>query len=414
LTKIFQYRPAIYFLLIFLLISNIIYPQWISQNSGTGRHIFGLDVVDSNIVYCAVELGENKKTTNGGINWFSILPPVINEDYGDCSFINANTGVFVGPPGRLVRTEDGGATWSIIYHPLSGLRNVQFVNINWVYACGTSGIIRSTDSGLSWILLQLFNNGVGSLFFTDSLTGTIVGTRGFIMTTTNGGINWTQRYLMLPVQFGDSSLYAVTFVNSLTGYSCGNNGIVVKTTNGGVNWTYLPTGTIAQFSCVYFVNVDTGYLTASAGRLYKTTNSGLNWTMQATGTIDPLFGVEFIDYNTGWVCGFNGRILKTTNGGSTWIQPSLTEIPAEYKLEQNYPNPFNPVTMVNFSVPKTGLVTIKVYNPLGKEVETLVNERMTAGTYGVSFDGSDLASGVYFYKLTAGDFSSIKRMVIIK
>jgi hypothetical protein len=81
---------------------------------------------------------------------------------------------------------------------------------------------------------------------------------------------------------------------------------------------------------------------------------------------------------------------------------------------QNYPNPFNPTTKINFAIPKQGLVTLKVYDVLGREVANLVNEVKTAGNYIVDFDASYLASGVYFYKLEVNGFTDVKRMMLIK
>ena len=99
----------------------------------------------------------------------------------------------------------------------------------------------------------------------------------------------------------------------------------------------------------------------------------------------------------------------------TGIGEQLTsEMPCEFKLEQNYPNPFNPSTIINFSVPKTSLVTIKVYDVLGNEVATLVNEEKIQGVYSVTFDASHLSSGVYFYKINSGNYSEVKKMVFIK
>ncbi|MCX6164547.1 MAG: T9SS type A sorting domain-containing protein [Ignavibacteriae bacterium] len=89
-------------------------------------------------------------------------------------------------------------------------------------------------------------------------------------------------------------------------------------------------------------------------------------------------------------------------------------MPAKFVLSQNYPNPFNPVTKINFSIPKSELVTIKIYDILGKEVEVITNKVFSAGTYSIDYYGSKLSSGVYFYKLTSGDFSSTKKMMLIK
>jgi len=89
-------------------------------------------------------------------------------------------------------------------------------------------------------------------------------------------------------------------------------------------------------------------------------------------------------------------------------------VPAEYLLKQNYPNPFNPSTTIQFSIPQSEMVTLKVFDALGREVATIVNERMEAGAFSVSFNASSLASGMYFYKLTAGKYSQVKKMTLLK
>ncbi len=96
------------------------------------------------------------------------------------------------------------------------------------------------------------------------------------------------------------------------------------------------------------------------------------------------------------------------------IQPIGNEIPNAYILNQNYPNPFNPVTNINFSIPKSGLVTLTLYDITGKLISTVVDKKLDAGKFNVDFDASNLASGVYFYKIHAGDFTDTKKMMLIK
>jgi hypothetical protein len=96
------------------------------------------------------------------------------------------------------------------------------------------------------------------------------------------------------------------------------------------------------------------------------------------------------------------------------IQNISNEIPKEYKLYQNFPNPFNPTTNINFDIIKNGNVKIVIYDLLGREVETLVNMNLDAGRYRVDFDGTAYASGLYFYRIIAGDFVNIKKMLIVK
>ncbi len=99
---------------------------------------------------------------------------------------------------------------------------------------------------------------------------------------------------------------------------------------------------------------------------------------------------------------------------SVGITNISSEIPDSYILHQNYPNPFNPVTVIRYSLIENRFTTLKVFDALGKIVSTLVNEKQNTGTYEVEFDGSDLASGVYYYNLSAGDFSETKRMLLLK
>jgi hypothetical protein len=89
-------------------------------------------------------------------------------------------------------------------------------------------------------------------------------------------------------------------------------------------------------------------------------------------------------------------------------------IPKKYDISQNYPNPFNPVTKINYALPKQGFVTLKIYDITGREVKVLVNEFKQAGYYTIDFNGSNFASGVYFYRIQSGSFISVKKMVLVK
>ena len=98
---------------------------------------------------------------------------------------------------------------------------------------------------------------------------------------------------------------------------------------------------------------------------------------------------------------------------SNVVEVSVAEV-KQFGLEQNYPNPFNPVTMINYQLPMNSTVTLKVYDAIGREVATLVNEVKEAGTYSVTFDGSKLSSGLYFYTIKAGNFIATKKLTLMK
>jgi hypothetical protein len=118
---------------------------------------------------------------------------------------------------------------------------------------------------------------------------------------------------------------------------------------------------------------------------------------------------------------FSGQIIAGTYGGGVYLSTApLTSagesagIPDAFVLEQNYPNPFNPGTRIVYRVVSRELVSLKVFDVLGSEVVTLVNEVKAPGEYSVAFDGSSLSSGVYFYRLDAGQFVSMKKLVLLR
>lgn len=122
------------------------------------------------------------------------------------------------------------------------------------------------------------------------------------------------------------------------------------------------------------------------------------------------------DLGAVWV-GIDGSSKKVyfdRLGNTTRIQNNNNIVPETFILGQNYPNPFNPVTKFNFSIPKNAFVTIKVYDITGREAAVIVNKEMTLGSYTVTFDASNLTTGVYFYRLTTSDFTDTKRMIVLK
>ncbi len=96
------------------------------------------------------------------------------------------------------------------------------------------------------------------------------------------------------------------------------------------------------------------------------------------------------------------------------IEVEVNNMPVQFSLEQNYPNPFNPITTINFTIPKEGLVTITIYNAIGQEIQKLVNEIKQSGNYTLNFDALSLPGGIYFYRMHAGNFLETKKMILLK
>lgn len=188
-----------------------------------------------------------------------------------------------------------------------------------------------------------------------------------------------------------------------------------------------PFGSNNNFPYVFFTGGDSTGFGSTASRVTWGYNVNLNlWEIVTakptpSNNINNFVGVMKSDslfmVNVG---GWDGTQATTVNEwlclglGLVGITQTNGEIPTEYLLAQNYPNPFNPSTKINYSIPKSGLVTLKIYSVIGKEVMSLINEQKSAGNYEVEFNSADLPSGAYFYKLESGNFNAIKRMILIK
>jgi hypothetical protein len=148
--------------------------------------------------------------------------------------------------------------------------------------------------------------------------------------------------------------------------------------------------------------------------VYVSNNNGTTWIQRNEG-LDNLYAWSSCILNNYVFAGTNGNsVFRRPLGELIGIRPISEQIPSHFSFEQNYPNPFNPTTKIRFALPKSLFANLIVYDILGKEVETLVSELLKAGTYEVEWDASNYPSGVYYYKLTAGDYTETKKMVLVK
>ena len=381
-------------------------------------------------------------TTNAGLNWSSVSfrDTTFSTLFNGIFFIDNNTGWAVGGAVSIRKTTNGGLNWfRQIPPPIAGVLNkIYFFDSNTGLAIGRQGanynscVIRSTNGGSNWneiVVSTSTENELSDQYWFDANTGWICG-RNFLKKSTDGGLTYTDYFSgVSPTSNGANALLCITFVNSLTGWIGGSNldhQNLYKTTNGGLNWVFqtnpVSSYTYPQINDVKFIDANSGFAahgTPAAGAILYTSNGGTNWTID-NGT-NTWFDCLWINNNIMTYCGEGTGKVYYSNI-STGIKKINTGVPDKFELSQNYPNPFNPVTNIKFAIPRgspTGTLgddkpVLKVYDILGKEIATLVNENLQQGTYEVKFDGSKLTSGVYFYRLKAGKFSETKKLMLIK
>ena len=412
-------------------------------------------VIGANVF--GVGYGVIAKSTNSGFNWTELTSGP-HTFLWDIKFINSLTGLAVGDYGKIIKTTNGGTNWILNQLSFSAGENWPIAismpsSNNWFVADNgdfLGKIFKTSNAGLSWDTTYTYRGGLTKVDFVNALTGFAICKYNYFMKTTDGGNNWSDTNLHI------SQNWALDFVDANTGLIGSYMG-TYRTTNGGTTWSSVGSGPPGYSTAIQFVNASTVY--ACKGGLYKSTNAGLNWIQLmipgASGeirnicfinpdsgyvTCNSIFrttngGTSFVevspevyantyfftDMQTGYGAGWSGGILKTTTGGEPiGIQPISNEVPNNFVLHQNYPNPFNPVTKIKFSIPASlsfgegPRVRLIIYDITGREVATLLNEQLSPGTYEVNWDGTNYASGVYFYQLQAGDFIQTKKMVLIK
>ncbi len=347
----------------------------------------------------------------------------------------------------ILNSSDGGNVWTVKYMKIKArLEKIKFIDSNIGIAIGNR-IIRTTDNGLNWNEVQPDTNFL--LYGIDNFGSNVwcAGLEGKILKSSDYGSTW--QYKNSGVTWG---LYDVGFSSENTGYICGAEGHILKSSDGGDTWFSLNTLITESLYKLYFIDDSTGWCAGNS--IYFTSDGGSSWETQYYGET-PIKDIVFTSAENGYAAGFEGTYITTSDGGEKWIkQPKIsnstfnditisgdsnlwfcglngvlmgTKIPVilgvftddaqvinSFLLLQNYPNPFNPLTVIRYSLPSSVNVSLKIYDILGKEVETLINKKQAAGNYKVEFNGAGLASGVYIYRLQAGGFTSTKKMILLR
>lgn len=401
---------------------------WVESPSGTIIAVGAPSSVSSSVVTHDQIL----RSTNGGINWSVITPSSISvADFYSIDMIDNNTGYICGTKSAVYKTTNGGLSWDSLVisnmPPNLVLSKVDFVNsmTGWIFSRYASGndstIYKTTNGGLDWFKQKLnvataSENSIYAACMLDENTGWLINSKPRPWKTTNGGLTWDSTKLSDNYLAG--ALYDIKMINANTGYCVGSNNKVYKTTNGGLT-PWISTGfssstvitlysceVLSPTECVVMGTYGTGYYTSDGGTSWINKNLG--------GSIDDIYGSYLINGKLYAVTLLNSGIFKNFNITSGIKFQEVGNFPDNFILCQNYPNPFNASTIIKYYLKDIQFVSLKVFDVLGREVATLVNEKQLPGVYEVTFGSIGLPSGVYFYKLTSGEFTQTKRMILLK
>jgi photosystem II stability/assembly factor-like uncharacterized protein len=411
-------------------------------------------------------------STNNGVNWTASNNGIvgglqIENLTGSGSYIFAEFSI---PPDYNTYSNyissDYGKTWQDADSSFPTGGRLTMIGTN-LYVSNSQGIFISYDYGKTWNSLN--ENEMDTLYpgypgiLVKSGSNLIVTTKNGLYLSSDKGTSWKPTGTNLPPNlysivtigpdvfagFVEAGVYISTdngetwSVDNDTLYTLGEfvsigstifadrgpwfggdnippyKGGVFRSTDFGKTWSYASSGLPANpYPSQLVVHGTDIFVCISQDNFYMSGDNGNSWHKMGSGSENFVYSASLILFVN------DSSIFVGANQSGIWQFP-LSEItavkyplnsavPAFSVLEQNYPNPFNPSTTIKYQLPMTNFVTLKVYDILGREVETLVNERQSAGTHSVTFNAGGLSSGVYFYRIIAGSFVQTKKLMVIK
>lgn len=446
--------------------------NWTTINAGISGSLRNVCFSDQLTGWVVTSANQIIRTTNSGLNW-STMNNNTNDNFNSVYFNNIITGWVVSNNGAVYKSTNAGMNWEInFHHGSSNMSRILFQNVMTGWISGSGGyFFRTNNGGMNWNIINIAGLPSRSMCFSDVNKGWLAGDQGSIAMTNNSGINWS---FLTPIT--TRNLQDIDFYGINSGIVCGDAGSVYMTSNAGTTWNEISVADTLSFTsvkylsqdviflagyCYYYVYVYPGvYVLHTNRKLYKSSNNGFSWqcliednvsgnyptakisVSQASGglsfvatdsyirmtydggvswspNVSPYLSslsynsVFILDNMHSWAVGNNAAVVSSFRPaiGVTNIQ---TEMPSEYLLFQNYPNPFNPQTKIKFSIMSNRWVKISIFDLLGRQVSVLVDEFKERGVYDLVFNGSNLASGVYFCRIEAGDFVDSKKMVLLK
>ena len=403
---------------IMIMQSGFAQTTWTSQNSGVTDTLRAVTFLDGNNGYVGGNNGTILKTTDGGTTWTDVSLSSTNP-VNSLSFINTTTGWACtgdvdssGSTGEIWATTDGGANWTQQSNtPSTEARlGISFIDASngWVSGSknGPMEVWNTTDGGANYST-QGNGNIFGWMYDIEALDAnnvwTVGGTffpsvSGLVVSSSDGGATWTDITSGTP-----PFLYAIDMVDASNVFVAGDAGTILSTTDGGSNWNTLTSGTTEILWGISFAYLTYGLACGENGAMVSTTD-GSTWNSENTGNSESYYGVYMIDSITAWAVGSNGTIIKRIFG--TGFEDQQINKPTV----KVFPNPFSKQASITVENAITkGNLTFTLFDALGNKVlqNTITGQNFT-------LNGAELSKGIYHYTLTGNNQNPVFGKLIIQ
>lgn len=430
----------IFILNLLILLSKPIFGQnfWERIDSPTDNFLRTLHFADSLHGWVGGDSGAIFYTSDGGINWVQQQTNT-NSKIMRLFFLDNNrawalawadvldkNSTFYGT--EILTTTDGGQTWSVSQYREENvfLKGIYFIDTLKGFAGGEpTKFLQTTDGGINWEPAKIdtstfaFFPVIDFKFYND-IYGYACGGRfdiaGVIWRTTNAGGNWTA----IDTAFAPADqVYDIHFFDSTHVMGVGGDpdlfGVgILHSTDAGNSWNYFEIGVFGQAHAVSFRTENEGWAVVPTSENFVTTfDYGQTWTSYTTPDSSRLYDIIFTDSLTGYAVGEEGVILKYKYQKPNNVN-QISDVVQDFTLFQNYPNPFNPATTIRYNLNEPGYATIKIFNTLGDQIQTLITDYMESGSYEIEWNAINEASGIYFIQLSVNGNVITKKMMLLK
>ncbi len=310
----------------------------------------------------------------------------------------------------IYKSTDTGLTWT---KKIDSMQTHNFTKIfnysDTLFASSDIGLFKSLDFGEHWFRISqdttyiddfvaLSNNIFLAVEWNDAYK------------SIDGGIHWNKLNIKSPHPYYKKISYSADSILYI-----GTNGEgVYKSTDFGETWEINIPSVYISVDALTFNSSNQLIVGGEISGCYLSTNEGRDWIERNAGLPSTFINTIYLDNNDFVFVGLSNDGIYKSTSPVTSIPLEMSNYPLLYSLYQNYPNPFNPTTIIKYSLKDNGKVSVKIFNSLGEEVRTLVNEIKSVGNYDVEFNVSNLPSGVYIYRMQSGSFVTSKKMILLK